>query len=218
MTTSRDDKPAMRSHQPVELARRSAVLAGRELQAVWESDFMLRARSVAAYRVRQLPRDLGRLSWFAMRGHARWFGKTWRFLTHGDLREDARAARMAGDPEARRAAQELIRVDARARWAKLGLFLYRVARAAMIGSALAVTLWVIDSSMRRDQMWSWLTALFDAIDAVWFALQTAVPVLVVLIPLGWIVAAVYEGRTRPRARPGWCTRTGVTPIPGLTSG
>jgi hypothetical protein len=32
------------------------------------------------------------------------------------------------------------------------LHVHRVARAAMIGSALAVTLWVIDSSMTRGQM------------------------------------------------------------------
>jgi S-DNA-T family DNA segregation ATPase FtsK/SpoIIIE len=103
---------------------------------------------------------------------------------------------MAVDPEARRAAQELIRADARARWAKLGLFLHRIATAAVIGSALAVTLWVIDSSMPRDQMWSWLAALYSAIDAVWSALQTVVPILVALIPVGWIVAALYEGRDK----------------------
>lgn len=213
MTTSRDSKQTVLSGpaavagplvqgdvlseiKPTDISRRSTQLAGRAAGATWRLDYLVRARSVAAYRARQAPRDLGRLSWFAIRGHVRWIGKAWTFLTYGDLRADARAARMAGDPEARRAAQELIRADARTRWAKLGLFLHRVARVAMIGSALALTLWVIDSSMARDQMWSWLAALYSAIDTVWFALQTVVPILVTLIPLCWIVAALYEGRDR----------------------
>ena len=184
------------SRQCAKRGHRSAELAGQAVRTAWRSQSVLRARTVAAYRVGQAPRDLGRLSWFAIRGHARWIGKAWTFFTYGDLRGDARAARMVGDPEARRAAQELIRADARARWAKLGLFLYRVARVSMIGSALAVTLWVIDSSMPRDQMWSWLAALYSAIDAGWFALRTVVPVLAALIPVAWIVAAVYEGRDK----------------------
>jgi S-DNA-T family DNA segregation ATPase FtsK/SpoIIIE len=117
-------------------------------------------------------------------------------MTHGDLRADARAARLAGDPEARRAAQELIRADARARWAKLGLFLHRATSAAAIGAALVLTLWMIDSSMTRDQMCPWLAALYGAIDGVWLALQTVVPIVVALVPVGWIVAAVYEGRDK----------------------
>ncbi|MGH7747373.1 MAG: hypothetical protein ACREQ5_21835, partial [Candidatus Dormibacteria bacterium] len=162
----------------------------------WQSDHLVQARSVAAYRVRQAPRDLGRLSWFAIRGHARWIGKAWTVFTYADLRADARGARMAGDPEARRAAQELIRADARARWAKLGLFLHRATSAALIGSALVLMLWVIDSSITRDQMWSWLAALYGTIDGVWFALQTVAPILIALVPVGWIVAAVYEGRDK----------------------
>ncbi|MGH3927494.1 MAG: hypothetical protein ACRDTT_32305, partial [Pseudonocardiaceae bacterium] len=151
---------------------------------------------MAAYRARQALRDLGRLFWFAIRGHARWVSKAWTFFTHGDLRADARGARIAGDPEARRAAQELIRADARARWAKLGLFLHRATSTALIGSALALMLWMIDSSLPRDQMWSWLAALYSAADGVWFALQTAAPILVALVPVGGILAAVYEGRDK----------------------
>lgn len=191
--------------QPAEVARRSAKLAGRAIGAVWRSDSVVRARSVAAYRIRQAPRDLARLSWFAIRGHARWIGKAWTFFTYGDLRADARAARTAGDPEARRAAQELIRADARARWAKLGLFLHRAMRTALIGAALAVVLWMIDSSMTRDQMWPWLAALYGTIDTGWSVLMTVVPILLALAPVGWIVGAVYEGRDKtPDA--GWLVR------------
>lgn len=162
---------ALASCLPAEVLRRSAELARRALAMAWQSDHLARARLVAMYRVRQAPRDLGRLSWFAIRGHARWIGKAWIFVTYADLRADARGARMAGDPEARRAAQELIRADARARWAKLGVFVHRATSAALIGSALVLMLWVIDSSMTRDQMWSWLAALYGTIDGVRFALQ-----------------------------------------------
>lgn len=96
-------------------------------------------------------------------------------MTYGDLRADARAARIAGDAEVRRAAQELIRADARARWAKVGLFPHRTMRAALIGSALVLVLWMIDSSMTRDQMWPWLAALYNTIDTAWSVLTTVVP-------------------------------------------
>ncbi|MGH3979577.1 MAG: hypothetical protein ACRDRZ_11350, partial [Pseudonocardiaceae bacterium] len=126
MTTSREDNPSgVETGGPsgggpaITGLRRSAEFASRAVRTAWRSDHLMRARSVAAYRARQALRDLGRLFWFAIRGHARWVSKAWTFFTHGDLRADARGARIAGDPEARRAAQELIRADARARWAKL---------------------------------------------------------------------------------------------------
>jgi len=56
-----------------------------------------------AYRARQAPHDLIHLVWFFLRGHARWAVKGWCWITHGDLRADARAARLGGDSEARRA-------------------------------------------------------------------------------------------------------------------
>jgi DNA segregation ATPase FtsK/SpoIIIE, S-DNA-T family len=176
-----------------------------EMMAVWRSDSAVRARSLAAYRIRQASRDLGRLSWFAIRGHARWIGKAWTFVTYGDLRADARAARTVGDPEARRTAQELIRADARARWAKLGLFLHRVAIATAITSALVLVLWMIDSSMTREEMWPWLAGLYSAIDTGWSVLMTVVPILLALAPVGWIVAAVYEGRDKTPGA-GWLVR------------
>ena len=54
--------------------------------------------AVAGYRVRKAPRDVTRLCWFALRGHGRWITKAWTYATHGDLRADARAARLAGAP------------------------------------------------------------------------------------------------------------------------
>jgi S-DNA-T family DNA segregation ATPase FtsK/SpoIIIE len=136
------------------------------------------------------------LSWFAIRGHGRWIGKAWTFLTYGDLRADARAARIAGDPEARRAAQELIRADARARWAKLGIFLHRVMRTALVGAALIIVLWMVDSSMTRDEMWPWLAALYSALETAWSVLTTVMPILIALAPVGSLVAAMYEGRDK----------------------
>jgi hypothetical protein len=190
---------------PGMLARYSAKLVGGAVGAVWRSDSVVRARSVAAYRIRRAPRDLSRLSWFAIRGHARWIGKTWTFMTYGDLRADARAARIAGDPEARRAAQELIRADARARWTKLALFLHRAMGTALIGAALAIMLWMIDSSMSREQMWPWLAALYRVIDTGWSVLTTMVPILIALSPVGWLLAAIYEGRDKTPGA-GWLVR------------
>ncbi len=185
MTTPHDD-----------VGRRSGRRAGRVVEAARQSDYLLRARSLAAYRARQAPRDLARLAWFAIRGHARWISKAWTFVTHGDLRADARSARMAGDPEARRTAQELIRADARARWAKLGLLARRAVTTVLTVSALALLLWMIDSSMTRDQMWPWLAVFYRAIDTAWSVLTTVVPTLIALAPAGWIGAAIYEGRDK----------------------
>jgi len=212
MTTSPERQPdavvgpiLQASRQPARVVRPSTALTARTVGALWRSDSVVRARSVAAYRARQAPRDLGRLSWFAIRGHARWISKAWMFLTYGDLRADARAARIAGDPEARRAAQELIRADARARWAKVGLFLHRVMRTALFGSALAIVLWMIDSSMTRDQMWPWLAELYSAIDNGWSLLTTVVPIVIALTPVGWLLAAIYEGRDKTPGA-GWLIR------------
>jgi S-DNA-T family DNA segregation ATPase FtsK/SpoIIIE len=93
--------------------------------------------AVAGYRVRKAPRDLTRLCWFALRGHGRWITKAWTYTTHGDLRADARAARLAGDQEARRTAQETIRADSRARWAKIGLALHRGLAGGLLVAFLA---------------------------------------------------------------------------------
>lgn len=178
MTASRGDKSARLPRERSEVAHRLAELAGRPLQVARRSDSVVRVRSVVVYRVRKAPHDLGRLSWFAIRGHARWISKAWMF--YGDLRADARAARTAGDPNARRAAQELIRADVRDRWTKLGLLLHRATRTALIGTALAIVLWMIDSSMQRNQMWPWLAVLYSAIDTAWSVLTSVVPILIAI--------------------------------------
>src|SRR5262249_8712481 len=106
-------RPTGRGRSPspvVRVARRAA-----------KSPRTARLRGIIGYRLPKAPLGAVRLCWFLLRGHARWIAKGWRWATHGDLRADARAARLVGDREARRAAQELIRADAAARWAKLGI-------------------------------------------------------------------------------------------------
>jgi hypothetical protein len=82
------------------LPSRVVVLA----RGVAESPRTAQLKAVVGYRVRKVPRDVARLCWFALRGHGRWIAKAWIWATHGDLRADARAARLAGDREVRRAA------------------------------------------------------------------------------------------------------------------
>ena len=101
------------------------------VRRAWRSPAGQQARTVLAYRVRKAPADAARLAWFTVRGHGRWIGKAWTWFSYGDLRADARAARLAGDREARREAQEAIRADARARWARLGIVLRRGAITAV---------------------------------------------------------------------------------------
>lgn len=81
-----------------------------------------------------------------VRGHARWSVKGWSWATYADLRADARAARLVGDSETRRRAQELIRADAAARWAKLGIALYRGAIAGLLLALLAGVLAIVNAS------------------------------------------------------------------------
>lgn len=71
-------------------------------RAVVQHPRTAQVKAVAGYRLRKAPRDVTRLCWFALRGHGRWITKAWTYTTHGDLRADARAARLAGDQEARR--------------------------------------------------------------------------------------------------------------------
>jgi hypothetical protein len=88
-------------------AEQTAVIGGRLVvlaRGVAESPRTAQLKAVVGYRVRKVPRDVARLCWFALRGHGRWIAKAWIWATHGDLRADARAARLAGDREVRRAA------------------------------------------------------------------------------------------------------------------
>src|SRR5687768_4269950 len=82
------------------------------VRSIADLDAVVRTRSVIAYRARSAPRDVARLLWFLTRGTGRWIARGWRWASYADLRADARAARMTGDVQARRTAQELIRSDA----------------------------------------------------------------------------------------------------------
>ena len=149
-------------------------------------------RAVAGYRLCQAPRDVVRLGWFFLRGHGRWIAKGWTWATHGDLRADARAARLAGDQEARRMAQETIRADAHARWAKIGWALHRALAGGLLVTFFAGVLALVDAQVPRAEMWPWLASVYTVLGAlavvgVW-VLKAA--------PLGWLVAAIWEGRDK----------------------
>jgi S-DNA-T family DNA segregation ATPase FtsK/SpoIIIE len=149
-------------------------------------------QAAAAYRARQAPHDLIRLVWFFLRGHARWALKGWCWITHGDLRADARAARLAGDSEARRAAQETIRADGHVRWARVG----HATRLGLTGGLLTVflagVLTLIEAQVPRDQMWPWLASLYTVLGT----LAVLGAWLLKVAPVGWVIAAVWEGRDR----------------------
>jgi DNA segregation ATPase FtsK/SpoIIIE, S-DNA-T family len=181
--------------------RRSATTLERRppnwlVRLVRESEHAKQIRTVVVYRVRKAPTDAVRLSWFAVRGHGRWLRKLWEFFTYADLRSDARQARVAGDTEARRTAQELIRSDARARWAKVAIVLRRlVITAAVVGGLLSV-LALAESFVDRTAMWSWLATVLDVRDAVFAVLGVVWSWLVILGPIGVLFAAIWEGRDR----------------------
>ncbi|MFJ8959949.1 FtsK/SpoIIIE domain-containing protein [Lentzea sp. NPDC102401] len=153
-----------------------------------ESDVSVRVRSVVAYRVRKAPRDSARLTWFAIRGLGRWTAKGWTWATHGDLRADARNARLSNDSEARRTAQETLRADAAARWAKLRTALKVMA----IIAAGVLFLVVVDHAVERDQMWAWLSATYSVLDIVRAVLKW----MLWFSPLGILLAAIWEGRDK----------------------
>ncbi|MCA1675999.1 MAG: hypothetical protein LC799_28770, partial [Actinobacteria bacterium] len=160
---------------------------------------------VLAYRVRQAPRDLVRLVWFVLRGHGRWAIKAWTFFTYGDLRADARTARASGDPETRRQAQELLRADSRARWARVGMVVERTGTAAWVLGAIAGMLWLANSVITRDEMWPWFAALYSILDTTRAVITTTAPGMAALAVAGWLVAAAFEGRDRTPGA-GWLTR------------
>ncbi|MCP3803890.1 FtsK/SpoIIIE domain-containing protein [Allokutzneria sp. A3M-2-11 16] len=177
----------------------------RAVAAVSTSDTVRHAWSVAVYRVRKAPVDAVRLVWFTVRGVWRWTAKAWTWFTYGDLRADARTARVAGDAEARRQAQELIRADAQARWARLGLVLTRGLTTAAVLAVLGGLLWLIDSFLDRADMWDWLATVYEVIDAFVLITATVGPWLAFAGLVGVLVAATVEGRdTSPGA--GWLVR------------
>lgn len=162
------------------------------VRGVATSPRVVQVRAVVVYRLRKAPRDAVRLSWFFLRGHARWIGKGWTWVSHGHLRADARAAWLAGDSEARRSAQELIRSDARARWAKLGIVAHRITVGALLVTFLGGVLALIDSQVSRADMWPWLATVYAVLGVAGVVLIWALKA----VPVGWLVAAVWEGRDR----------------------
>ena len=110
-------------------------------------------------------------------------------------RADARVA-MAGDAEARRKAQELIRADSRARWERLAMAAENFWRVLVAIGVAAVALWLIDSMMSREEMWPWLATLYVIWATVWSVFTVAVPILAAAMAAGWIVATAYEGRDK----------------------
>jgi DNA segregation ATPase FtsK/SpoIIIE, S-DNA-T family len=164
----------------------------RVARRVADSRRTARLRGVIGYRVRKAPSDTARLCWFFLRGHARWITKGWSWATHGDLRADARAARLIGDREARRAAQELIRADAAARWAKLGIATYRITLAGLGLTVLGGILAIVHTSMDPAQRPAWLAGLFTALGVLGAVLLWLLKAAL----LGWVIAAIWEGRDR----------------------
>lgn len=185
---------------PRRTVRRTVVLrrrqAGAAMDRVWRGDTAARVRAVLAYRVRKAPADAFRLVWFAVRGHGRWVAMSWRFFTYGDLRADARAARLSGDVEARRTAHEFIRAESGARWARLAMVVEAGRRAVVGLGALALVLWLVDSVMARSDMWSWLAGLYGVLHAVGAAVLAAAPFVAWTAIVGWLTAAVWVGRDR----------------------
>jgi S-DNA-T family DNA segregation ATPase FtsK/SpoIIIE len=178
-----------------------AVLVRRVAGAVAASPQTARARSVVAYRARKAPADVVRLVWFGVRGHWRWAVKAWTWLTYGDLRADARTARAAGDPVARRAAQEMIRADAAARWARLASFTHRATTAGLALAVVTLVLLVVHNTIPPEQRPPWLAGVFTVLAVLWALL----PWLLKAVLVGWPVAAVVEGRDRTPGA-GWLTR------------
>jgi S-DNA-T family DNA segregation ATPase FtsK/SpoIIIE len=162
---------------------------------------VVQARAVVGYRLRKAPRDVARLGWFVLRGHSRWIAKGWTWVSYGHLRADARAAWLAGDSETRRKAQELIRADARARWAKLGIAAHRILAGGLLVTFLGGVLALIDSQVSRSEMWPWLAGVYTVLGVLG---AVALWVLKAL-PLGWLVAASWEGRDKTPGA-GWLVR------------
>jgi DNA segregation ATPase FtsK/SpoIIIE, S-DNA-T family len=183
-----DTALAIRRASPAAVVPRVRALA----RVVSTTPGVVHLRGVLAHRVRHAPRDARRVCWFALRGHARWISKAWRWATYGDLRADARAARLAGDAQARRVAQELIRADAQQRWTKAGRILRRGVSISLLLTTLGGVLALIHAQVPRERMWPWLAMVYTLL-----ALTGTILVWVLkLTPIAWFTAAVWEGRDR----------------------
>ncbi|MGH3873499.1 MAG: hypothetical protein ACRDSR_18645 [Pseudonocardiaceae bacterium] len=97
-----------------------------------------------------------------------------------------------GDRETRRAAQETIRADARARWDKLGIAARRGLGVGLLVTFLGGLLALVDSQVARADMWPWLVTVYTVLGVAGAVLAWACKAL----PVGWLVAAMWEGRDR----------------------
>jgi S-DNA-T family DNA segregation ATPase FtsK/SpoIIIE len=168
-------------------------VVGRTVTAC-RADPVVRVRSLVAYRVRKAPVDVARLVWFVVRGNWRWARKAWSYLTYADLRADARAARLAGDVEARRRAQELIRSDSRARWTRLAMATETVRRLGTAVAVVGVLLWLVDATTDRADMWPWLAGVYETLAGAARLVGAAAPFAVATAVVAWLVASAQEGR------------------------
>ena len=95
----------------------------------------------------------------------------------------------------------MIRADGQARWARLGY----AARLGLAGGLLIVflagLLTLIDTWVPREQMWPWLASVYTVLGV----LVVLGAVLLKVAPLGWVIAAVSEGRDRTPGA-GWLIR------------
>ncbi|TWP51527.1 hypothetical protein FKR81_15110 [Lentzea tibetensis] len=173
-------------------AQRVRDAGGQVVRVLRTSDQTARLR----YRVRQSPRDARTLVWYSLRGHWRFVVKGWTWATYGDLRADVRAARLAGDVEARRAAQEMIRADAHARWTRLAMVLRRLLVTAAVVAPIALALVIAGALFERSEMWEWLASVYGVLDIVGAVLSTVWSVALFVVPAGVLVASVFEGRDR----------------------
>lgn len=167
------------------------------VHVVRESERTAHVKALTAYRVRKAPRDVARLSWFAIRGQARWVAKGWDWATFGDLRAEARSARAMRDPAGRREAAALIKASMAARReAALRTLLVGVVVSVVVG-IVVLTLTIVASVVDRADMPGWLVFVYQA----WAVLTADLPWLGVPWVLaaggaGWLAAAVWEGRDK----------------------
>jgi len=162
--------------------------------SAWRAEPVMRVRSVTAYRFRKAPVDLVRLLWFVARGNWRWARKAWAYLTYADLRADARAARLAGDVEGRRTAQELIRSDSRARWTRVAMATETARRVATAVAVVGALLWLLDATVDRADMWPWLAGVFEVLARAPATVGAMLPFVVATTVAAWLVAGAREGR------------------------
>lgn len=131
---------------------------------------------------------------FVLRGNWRWVRKAWSYATYADLRADARAARLAGNVDARRTAQELIRSDSRARWTRLAMATETLRRVVTAAAGVGLVLWLADVTIDRAQMWPWLAGTYEVLAGITALAGALAPFALAAALMAWLVASAQEGR------------------------